>query len=183
MKTGPLGVWICLALVVLSTITDIAGRRIPNVLTLGGIAVGIAIQAAIGWADGGASTALHGVGRAAIGIALCAVLPMISFVRGEMGGGDVKLFAAMGALMGPTLGIDAEAWAFVIIFLVVTPIRLLRGGHLRTSMKNAGISLRNMFTPASRRVTYDPIKLRPVIMAPTILAGLCISLVRHWPSP
>jgi prepilin peptidase CpaA len=72
---------------------DVRIRRVPNVLT-GGIAlVGLGL-AAMGLGRVGISLALAGC---LVGLAL--MLP--GYLIGAMGGGDVKLLAAVGTLLGP----------------------------------------------------------------------------------
>jgi prepilin peptidase CpaA len=73
--------------------TDWRWRRIPNWLTVPGLVLGIAANAATdGWA--GAKTAVLGAG---LGLAL--LLPLL-MVR-SLGAGDWKLTGALGALLGP----------------------------------------------------------------------------------
>lgn len=73
--------------------TDWRWRRIPNWLTVPGLVLGIAGNAATdGWA--GAKTALLGAG---LGLAL--LLPLV-MVR-SLGAGDWKLTGALGAFLGP----------------------------------------------------------------------------------
>ena len=72
---------------------DLRTRRIPNVLTLGAAALALAFHA-IGGGLGGVGTSFAGwlVGGALL-------VPL--FWLGGMGGGDVKLLAALGAWVGP----------------------------------------------------------------------------------
>ena len=73
--------------------TDWRWRRIPNWLTVPGLVLGVAANAATdGWA--GAKTALLGAG---LGLAL--LLPLV-MVR-SLGAGDWKLTGALGAFLGP----------------------------------------------------------------------------------
>lgn len=74
-------------------ITDVRARRIPNVLTVGAAAVALAYA---GITDGWA-----GMGWAAAGwaVGLSVFLPI--FLLHGLGGGDVKLMAALGAWLGP----------------------------------------------------------------------------------
>jgi prepilin peptidase CpaA len=73
--------------------TDWRSRRIPNWLTVPGLAVGVAVSS---WAGGwsGARTALLG---AALGLAL--LLPFV--LAKSLGAGDWKLAGALGAFLGP----------------------------------------------------------------------------------
>jgi prepilin peptidase CpaA len=177
METGRLGLWVCVAIVVASAVTDIRTRRIPNILTLGGIVVGIVLHAALGYADGGSSGALSGAIRALIGIAVCAAMPVLCFAQGSMGGGDVKLFAAIGALTGYRLGFDALASTLMVLVLIVAPIRIVRAGLAKTILRNLRTRLANVFRPAAQRAPYLPTELPQVIMGPTILVGTCLAML------
>jgi Flp pilus assembly protein protease CpaA len=72
---------------------DVRTRRVPNVLTLGTGAMGL-VMAALDAGDIGAGAAVAG---GLIGLAL--MLP--GYLFGATGGGDVKLLAAFGTLLGP----------------------------------------------------------------------------------
>src|SRR4051812_9601719 len=96
--------WICLIVVVTSVASDIVTRRIPNLVTLGGLFVGLAIHGASGVVESGILGGLRGIGFALLGAVACGLVPFLAWKKGEMGGGDVKLFAAIGALAGPSLG-------------------------------------------------------------------------------
>jgi prepilin peptidase CpaA len=71
---------------------DVRSRRIPNILTLSGFGVAIALRLLAGPAAG-----IDGVTGALLAFVLC--LPF--FVLGVLGGGDVKLLMALGAFTGP----------------------------------------------------------------------------------
>jgi prepilin peptidase CpaA len=73
--------------------TDLRTRRIPNSLVLIALAGGLCLNAFAG----GALGVLRSLAGAGLGLAL--FLPF--FVLGGMGGGDVKLLAALGSLVGP----------------------------------------------------------------------------------
>jgi prepilin peptidase CpaA len=81
-------------LVLIAAVCDIRTRSIPNPVTICGAAVGLLLNISLsGWA--GAKASLLGL---ALGFAI--FLPLF-LVRG-MGGGDVKLMAAIGAIAGPS---------------------------------------------------------------------------------
>lgn len=71
---------------------DVRERRVPNVLTAGGLALGLLLGALDGWT---------GLGSAALGAALGFLAALPVFLVGGLGGGDVKLLAAMGGFLGP----------------------------------------------------------------------------------
>jgi prepilin peptidase CpaA len=72
---------------------DLRTRRIPQALTLGGAAAGLAFHLLSGgWTAGGTSLAGWGLGLAVF---------LVPFALGGLGAGDVKLMAALGAWLGP----------------------------------------------------------------------------------
>jgi prepilin peptidase CpaA len=72
--------------------TDLASRRIPNYLTLGGVVAGLGFQ--LGWR--GWPGLLDGFGGAILGF----LLLLWPYLRGGMGAGDVKGLAALGSWLG-----------------------------------------------------------------------------------
>lgn len=73
---------------------DLRTGRIPNAVTLPAIALGLLLP------DG-----------SALGALTCAALPLWLFLRRHLGGGDVKLLVALGALLGARAGLAVEALA------------------------------------------------------------------------
>jgi prepilin peptidase CpaA len=113
IKRGYLGVD-CLNLVTLilvllligiATITDINERRIPNWLTFSAIIAGMLLHLI---ADG-----IPGGLFAVKGMALGLVILLPAFIWGGLGAGDVKLLAAIGALMGPQLVLNAGIYSIL----------------------------------------------------------------------
>jgi prepilin peptidase CpaA len=80
-------------LVLIAAIYDFRFRRIPNWLTVSGVAVGFLLNLGI------LGRAGLGVAAAGLGLAMLIYLPLY-LLRG-MGAGDVKLMAAIGAIAGP----------------------------------------------------------------------------------
>ena len=81
------------AITVVAAFTDFKSRRIPNWLVLIGLVAGFGLNAALG---GWSGLAAAGLG---FGLALLIYVPL--FILRAMGGGDVKLMAAIGCLAGP----------------------------------------------------------------------------------
>jgi prepilin peptidase CpaA len=80
----------------LAALWDVRARRMPNWLTLGGVATGLAWSLS----EGGVAASLLGVG-----IALAVSLPF--WALGAIGAGDVKMLSAVGAFLGPAALADA----------------------------------------------------------------------------
>jgi prepilin peptidase CpaA len=93
-----LPLWTALAVCLAAAAVDLRSRRIPNVLTLGALAAGFVLQGALA----GPAGLVH-----AFAGALAAGLPALAvFALRGMGGGDVKLLAACGALLGPAAALQ-----------------------------------------------------------------------------
>ena len=84
--------WLSVAVGLTASAEDLWRREISNVLTVSAFAVGIALNAYLeGWS---------GVGDSLLGGLIGFGVFFLFFVVGGMGGGDVKLMAAFGAIIG-----------------------------------------------------------------------------------
>jgi len=90
---GLLAIALLLAMLVIGVYSDLRGHRIPNALTLPGLAAALSLQVTVGGLPG----LVSGLLGAVIGLACFAPFYLL---RG-MGAGDVKLLAAVGAFLGP----------------------------------------------------------------------------------
>jgi prepilin peptidase CpaA len=85
--------WPTVVVLMMAVVIDIRSRRIPNWLSLPFLVAGLALSA---WRGG-----LPGFGRSIAGVGLAVALAgALCYLRG-MGMGDLKLFAAVGAWIGP----------------------------------------------------------------------------------
>lgn len=137
------------ALLTVAVIGDLRERRIPNWLSLGGIALGVVLHTA---ARGGDGTGIAILGALSGGLLL---LPFW-LLRG-MAAGDVKLMAAVGAHLGPSLTLVA-ALATLIAGAALALITLYRGR--RTRLTN----------PDSPTVAHT-LAYAPAIAAGSVVAG------------
>lgn len=124
---------VLLALLIGASIYDIRYRRIPNWLTLAGVLLGFAMNFAIGPPEGGVLFALEGFGLA-FGIY------MVLYVLRAMGAGDVKLMAAIGALVG------WERWFGIFLVTaivggVMALVLVAARGRLKRTVFNVGFIL------------------------------------------
>jgi len=128
-----------LAVAIMAAVTDLRARIVPNRLVAAGLLAGVALQA---WTLGpfGAWRALLG---AAVGLAI--FLPF--YLLGGMGGGDVKLMAALGACLGAAgaVRVALVASLFGAVFALAAAARhgalrrcLLRTGRLLASWLTRG---------------------------------------------
>jgi prepilin peptidase CpaA len=125
---------------------DLRNRRIPNWLAACGLAAGFVLQGALaGW---------PGIRAAFLGCGLALLIYVPLFALRAMGGGDVKLMAAVGSLAGP------QNW--LVIFILAS----LAGGVWalllilsRGAMGQALINAVHILTEAGR--LRPPYQSRP----------------------
>lgn len=148
--------------VIAATVIDLKTRRIPNALTAAMTAAGIAL----------AVSGMSGmpVKAAAIGFVIGLVLMLPGYALGATGAGDVKLMAAIGAIVGPGLVVVAflcTALAGGVLAVIVAIRRQRLGATMRLAGKLAGGGGREQIqgAPAAHRFAYGP-----AIAAGTLIA-------------
>ncbi len=128
-----------IVLLMLAAFIDVRTFRIPNWLTYGGAAIGLAFGAAIQWRLLGAAWAVDGLlwslGGLAAGLAL--MLPM--YALRVMGAGDVKLMAMAGAFLGLGQIVPAVLCVFVAGGVLAVGSAVYRRVFLRMSVNAADI--------------------------------------------
>jgi prepilin peptidase CpaA len=153
MSEAPIQIAFLIPLAVIVAYYDVRYRRIPNAFVLATFISGIAINAITG--------GFQGVMGSLAGCALGFVLMFVLHVFGAMGAGDVKLFAAIGAVMGAQLVLPT----FVVVVLtggLLAFVSVIRAGTLITTMNRVlqilvgflpGWQVPRFAVPADRRYT------------------------------
>lgn len=100
-------------LLVLAACIDVRTFRIPNWLTAGGAAIGLALGAAMQWRMLGPAWAVDGFLWSLGGLAAGLVLMLPMYALRVMGAGDVKLMAMAGAFLGLGQIVQAVLCVFV----------------------------------------------------------------------
>ena len=151
---------------------DVRYRRIPNPFVLATLISGIAINAIFG--------GLAGIWASFAGCALGFVLMFMLHLFGAMGAGDVKLFAAIGAVTGAHLILPT----FVVVILtggVLAIVSIIRAGVVMTTMQRVlqilvgllpGWEMPRFAVPSDRRHTI------PYGVAITIGSIISIAIFR-----
>ncbi len=147
-----------LALVLVALGTDLTRQRVPNLLTFGGIALGLTWQLAThgGWS-----------GLAGVGIALGLMVP--AWLAGRtVRAGDAKLLMAIGAFWGPSDALRACLFTYILALPFGLVVLAVKGrlGNLVPSIK-AGVSRAVGMDVAEPELTTVPFV--PVIVAACIL--------------
>ena len=157
---------VLIAGLLVATIVDLRTRRIPNVLTgtMAGAGLGLAV-----FGLGGIS-----VGAAVLGCVVGLVLMLPGHALGATGGGDVKLMAAVGSLLGPLVVVNAVLFTAVAGGVLAVTVAIQRR-RLGTTLAGTG---RMIAVPADvkREVAAGTPASRfaygPAIAAGSILAAL-----------
>src|SRR6185437_13452704 len=167
--------WPTLAVLVVATFTDLRSRRIPNWLVLPFLVAGIAVSSWLhGWT---------GLEQSLAGMALGGLLFGILAMMGGMGGGDVKLCAAIGSWIW---------WHQMLVALVLTGIA---GGIMALCWAAAGGFLGDLFSSTGnlvfnvgkRGLKPDPQQnldnplARKMPYAPAIAIGTLLSFLARIP--
>jgi prepilin peptidase CpaA len=140
-------------LAVVITYYDARYRRIPNAFVLATLVAGLSVNIIINGA-GGALTSLGGC-------ALAFALMFMLHIFGAMGAGDVKLFAAIGSVIGASLVVPT----FLVVALVggaLAVVTMFRAGTVRETLWRVvqifvgflpGWEMPRFSVPAERRYT------------------------------
>jgi len=163
------------ALTAIAAVYDLRTGHIPNWLTFGSLLAAVFAQAIVGAIDGGGAGLGNSVADAVLGIIVCSAVPAIVFFRGGMGGGDVKLFAALGALCAARDGLRAESYSFVIALLLAPASLAYQGKLFRTIANTAALATNAFRRPEARRVP-PPEVLTWFRLAPAIFLGTVMML-------
>jgi prepilin peptidase CpaA len=145
--------FILVPLTVIIIYHDVKYRRIPNAYVLAALISGLTLNTTFNGFNGAASS----VG----GCVLAFILIFVLHIFGAMGAGDVKLFAAMGAITGAHLVLPTF---FVVVLTggLLALISVIRAGVVRSTMHRVlqifcgflpGWEMPRFSVPADRRHT------------------------------
>ena len=142
---------------------DLARRQISNWIPCAALAAGVILQTVNnGW---------RGTGSALLGTITGAAVFLIFYLLGGMGGGDVKLMAGFGAVLGVKQLLEAALWTAgcggLMAVVVIAASQLRRwAGRTQVHATNAAVS-----DPAVRA------RRESIPYAPAIAIGVWLSLV------
>lgn len=173
-----------LGLLSVASVTDIRWHRVYNWTTYPGMlaalvgnfagavlletgAVGPQTLQWLGWI---------GAWESLLGLVLCGLVLLVCFVFLEVGGGDVKLMAMIGALLGARQGLAAMLWTFVlgaclaIVVLIwrVGPLRLV-ARVLRHVLWTVRLGSWSPLSPEERAQLKPPLFLSPCALAAVLI--------------
>lgn len=153
--------------------------EIPNALTLGALAIAPIVWLAWGWHVAGPRAGLEAAGFSCLGAFTCALIPLFMWQGGAMGAGDVKLLAAIGAILRPLVGIEAEFYAFAAAAIIV-PAQLAWHGKLFKTLGNSLALAINPLLPKNKRREIPKESMTWARFGPAIALGTLIAALFHW---
>ena len=137
-----------LGFVPLCVVSDVRGRRIPNPLSVAGAGVGVGLNLHYFGAEG--------LALSFMGLALAVGVLIAPFAVGGIGGGDVKMMGALGAMLGPRLVLFG-----LIVGLalggVIAALHAARRGMLRRTVVGMFDRIRGAVTVG----TVEPLRMSP----------------------
>jgi prepilin peptidase CpaA len=163
----------------IAALIDYRTGHIPNWLTLGALASGVVLQVSQGALSSGWQGAGAGLVTSLAGILVCSIVPLIMYRVAGMGGGDLKLLAAIGALCGPSIGLQAQLYSFIAV-LLYAPARMAYQGKLLRTLKTSLVLLVNPLLPKARRSVVPPELMTSLRFGPAVAAGVVATALAHW---
>jgi prepilin peptidase CpaA len=159
-------VWISGLVGIAAIVDDVSRRRISNWIPGSAFAAGLVLQTVQGgW---------RGLGQALLGTVTGAAVFLVFYLLGGMGGGDVKLMAGFGAVLGVKRLLEAALWTAGC-------------GGIMAALVIGASQVRRMFSntasrEAAREVWENPgsehrMRADSIPYAPAIAAGVWLSLV------
>ena len=169
--------WAMLVLTAIAAVTDFRQQKIFNWTTYPGIVAGLGLQVLeAGWS---------GLEDGLLGFFICGGIMLACFVFfPDLGGGDVKLIAMLGAGLGVNDGILAMLWTFVIGFAAGLALLIWKVGALQL-IRNTARQLREFIVFRGRvpqPETPPPVR-RWLFLAPAaLLAVIIVRWQSLWPT-
>ena len=171
-------------LTVTAAITDLRYHKIYNWTTYPGIILALAVNfAEHGWDDGHPGIGHPGLEDSLLGFAVCGGLMLVSYVFFNVGGGDVKLIAMVGAFLGMYQGVEVVLWTFVLGGAAGLALLIWRVGALKLvtgTVRHVLWSLRLVswlpLTDAERQQLQPSLYLAPSTVI--AVAIVCFDLLR-----
>lgn len=166
-----------LLVVAVASVVDLRTTKIPNWLTFGSAVVGIILNfALLGWKAG-----LFAIAGWVTGVIVMIAFKMVGKMN-QMGMGDVKLIAAIGAFIGLKVLL---AWGyFALLFGAFATFKFLSAipwNHFGKMVQAASVGLPSTLDKeAAEKLTA--VMTKPVALAPIIALGTLVAILLERPT-
>src|ERR1700730_18217039 len=131
-------VWVAIVIGIAATVEDLVHRQISNWICGAALLAGVVLHVVSGGWRGGLSALLGSA------VGLCVFL--IFYLLGGMGGGDVKLMAGFGAVLGVKQLLEAALWTAGCggleagVVIAASQLRQFWAGRKQVHAANAAVS-------------------------------------------
>jgi prepilin peptidase CpaA len=171
---------VAMAVAFVAAVYDWRRGEIPNWLTYGALVLAPMLHVARMLAAKQSSDAALTEGAFSLGgAAMCAIVPALLYRQGAIGGGDLKLLAAVGALLQTILGVEAEMYGFFGAALIA-PAFLAYQGKLISTLKNSLTIFANLFLPKAKKKSVEETALSWLRLGPAVFFGVALTAYLHW---
>jgi prepilin peptidase CpaA len=169
---------LCIVLLTfLAAAWDLKTGEIPNRLVALGAVLGVLVPLLLDFP--GSSAMVKALLSMFAGFVLVSVVPGLLYRAGGMGGGDLKLLAAIGLVLGPLAGLEVELFAFCLAALYA-PIKLIWEGKLMASVKMiAAIAVRPLLPKHRRPAAVEPEELTSLRFGPAIFGAALLTALHQ----
>jgi prepilin peptidase CpaA len=163
--------------------TDARTGHIPNWLTFGTLGVALVGHTALAWyVQHSWRAGLEELGYSVAGAFVCALVPVFMYWLGGIGAGDIKLFAAIGALCHPMIGIEMEMYAFIAASILALGKMAYQGLLWKTLGRSLAL-VTNPLRKAENRRDLPPEMMTWFRLGPAIFVGAAATVLLHWEMP
>ncbi len=159
---------VLLFLLLLSVISDLKASKIRNMFVLTAALLGMAINAYL--------YGLTGLKTSIIGIVIPVLLLGILFYASLIGAGDIKLFSAIGAVVGWKCLLYVMAYSFIIagIFAFVS---LARRAEVKSTFFAFYLDMKMCFLTSDISYFQNNSTKHTIRLSPAIALGVCIQML------
>jgi prepilin peptidase CpaA len=177
-----------LVLLTVLVLTAVAGfidwrtGKIPNRLVLVGLVAGVIVHLVVHGSLAQPASLAEWVDpliTMALGFVACALVPVMLFYSGAMGGGDAKLLAVIGVTTGPLVGLQVEFYAFIAIALYA-PIQMVYQGRILRLLGNIAALAVNPFRAKEKRRAIPQELLTKLRFGPAVFAATAVVALMRW---
>lgn len=168
----------CALLAMVAAVYDLRSRRIPNWLSALGVLGGVVGHAAMGYAAAGGDFALRAAGYSLLGAVVVGAVPLVLWRFGAVGGGDVKIIMAVGAVCHASIGMTLVFFALSLTACFGV-IKLAWDGHLLRSVATSLLALANPLRARRDRVAVAEGAREPLRFGPALVLSAIAIVLTH----
>src|SRR5690349_16188230 len=152
--TPPVAILLMLV-VITAAIFDIRSRRIPNWLTLSGILLGLGLNALLAY-----PYSLEGLKYSGLGMLFAFAVYFVLYLIHAMGAGDVKLMAAVGAILASPSGWFRLFIVTALIGGLFAVVLLLAKGRVRKTFWNVAYLVNELGHARAPYMTHEELDVK-----------------------